>query len=69
MSEHKKFNTEENDIAPDQVLQAAMGKLDSVIIIGYDNNEYEYFATSLKDGGDMLWLVERFKSILLDVRK
>lgn len=60
------------DLDPDQVLEAAKGKLESVIIIGWtksaENDEYEedeFFASSIACGGECLWLIERFKKALL----
>jgi len=55
------------NIPADQVLVAAIDKLESVIIIGYDKEGQEYFASSIADGGDTLWLVERFKKRLLEI--
>lgn len=56
------------DCAPDKVLSAAMGELESVVIIGYDKEGDEYFASSIADGGTSLWLMERFKKMLLEVQ-
>lgn len=50
----------------DRLLDAAKGKLERVVIVGYDNNGAEYFASSVADGGDCLWLLERCKKKLLD---
>lgn len=55
------------NLPPDQVLEKAMGQLDSVIIIGYDKEEGHYFASSIADGGTCLWLVEKFKRELLSI--
>jgi len=61
------------DIPADQVLEGAKGKLDKVIVIGWtkgaEGDEYgedEFFACSMADGGDALWLIERFKKALLE---
>ena len=54
------------DLPPDRVLEGAHGKLESVIVIGWDKDGEEYFASSVSDGGAILWLVERFKKMLLD---
>jgi len=42
-----------------------MGKLKSVLVIGYDEAGEEYFASSIADGGDVLWLLERCKQELM----
>lgn len=55
------------DMPPDQMLEAAIGALDSVIIIGYAKDGEEFFSSSLADGGDVLWLLERTKSKLLSI--
>lgn len=53
------------DLPPDRVLQQAVGALESVVILGYDRDGLEYFASSLADGSDVLWLLERCKRQLL----
>ena len=55
------------DIPPDHVLDRCTGKLEGVVIIGYDKSGEEYFASSYADGGDVLWLLERCKKKLLDI--
>lgn len=55
------------DLPPDQVLEAALGKMSSVVIIGYDNEENEYFASSIAYGPEVVWLLERLKLKLLTV--
>jgi len=54
------------DLPPDRILSAATGKLNSVIVIGYDRDDLEFFATSIADGGEVLWLLERCKLALLN---
>lgn len=44
-----------------------MEQLESVVIIGYDTQGNEYFATNLADGGTVLWLLERCKKDLLEL--
>lgn len=55
------------DIPADHVIESALGKLKGVVILGYDKDGQEYFASSYADGGDMLWLLERAKKALLEV--
>lgn len=55
------------DMPADHVLESALGKLEGVVILGYDKDGQEYFASSYADGGDMLWLLERAKKALLEV--
>lgn len=53
---------------PDLVLQSAIDAgLDKVIVIGYDKDGDEYWASSIADGGECLWIIERFKKALLEV--
>ena len=53
---------------PDNVLEQAMGRYKSVLIIGWDNDgDFDARATlDLKDAGDALWLTELFKFKLLN---
>ncbi|RLD85282.1 MAG: hypothetical protein DRJ07_03350 [Bacteroidetes bacterium] len=53
------------DIPADTILEKAIGKLDKVIIAGVDKDGAEYFASSMADGGDCLWYLERCKRVLL----
>lgn len=55
------------DLPPDRILESAMGKLETVLILGWDKDGNEYFASSAADGGTNLWLMERLKKQLLDV--
>jgi hypothetical protein len=55
------------DLEPDMVLENTKGKLKGVILIGYDKEGEEYFASTYADGGDVLWLLERMKLSLLNV--
>lgn len=55
------------DIPVDHILEGAKGKLDSIVILGYDKEENEYFASSIADGGEVLWLLERCKIVLMGI--
>lgn len=55
------------DLPPDRILEGAKGKLKGVIVIGYDEDGEEYFASSYADGGETLWLLERSKLALLQL--
>lgn len=55
------------DMPPDYILEAAKGKLEGVIIIGYDADGEEYFASSYADGGTVNWLLDRCKGKLLSI--
>lgn len=67
MSEIINFNGKTRlDIPSDRVLESAKGQLEGVVVIGWDKEGEEYFASSIADGGDVLWLLERCKQELLD---
>ena len=54
------------DIDPARILERAQSAgLKSVVVLGYDENGDEYFATSYADGGDMLWLLRRAEHVLM----
>lgn len=55
------------DLPVDRVLEGAKGNLEGVVILGYDNEGNEYFASTYADGGDVLWLLERCKIKLLTI--
>lgn len=50
------------DLAPDSVLSAALAaNLSAVVVVGFDADGMEYFASSVADGADALWHLERAK--------
>lgn len=55
------------DLDPDRVLGAAVGELSSAIVIGYTKDGEEYFASSISNGPETLWLLERMKLKLLQI--
>jgi hypothetical protein len=55
------------DIPAERVLtEADKAKLTDVVIMGYTPDGEMYFASSLANGGDVLWLMEQAKKVLLD---
>lgn len=55
------------DLPPERVLSAALDEeLKSAIVIGYMKDGSEYFASSPGNRHEVLWLLERFKKILLE---
>ena len=54
------------DLPPDQIFEAAAGKMEGVVIMGFTADGDEYFASSYADGGTVLWLLERMKKRLLE---
>ena len=55
------------DLPVDRVLDSAKNNLDSVVIAGYDKEGELYFASTMADGGEVLWLIEQLKIQLLNV--
>ena len=57
------------DLPPDRVLESAKDRLEGVVILGFDKEGGEYFASSYADGGDVLSLLERCKLRILTADK
>lgn len=55
------------DLDPDLALENTKGKLSGFIIAGYDLDGDMFFSSTYADGGDALWLIEKFKQALLNV--
>lgn len=53
------------NISPDIVLLNCVGKMKNIIVIGWDKDNYFYFASSQTDGGHVLLLMELAKKTLL----
>lgn len=47
------------DLPADRVLRAAIGELESVVLIGFTHAGMEWFASTFADGADALWLLQR----------
>lgn len=68
MSEVVKFpGVTRLDMDPDQVLAEALDKMDQVVICGFDKDGNQYFASSVADGGQALWHLERAKWALMKI--
>lgn len=55
------------DLDPNLVLQEAIDELDGVVILGYDKDGDEYFASSIADGGEVNWILDRAKAKLINI--
>lgn len=53
------------NLPPDRILEGAKGKLESVLIMGQQDNGEWYFASSVADGGTVLWMMEKLKLLLM----
>jgi hypothetical protein len=52
----------------DRVLEAALGaNLQTAIVIGTDTEGRLYFASSVADGGEVLWWMEKAKHALMGI--
>lgn len=56
------------DIPEDQILEEAKGKMNGVVLMGWKEDGELYFASSFSDGGSVLWLMEKCKEALLNVK-
>ena len=55
------------DLDPDTVLENNKGLLEGVVIMGWDKEGNEVFASSYADGGTVLWLLKRMELRLLTI--
>lgn len=56
------------DIPPTRILAKAAGaKLKTCVVVGYDEDGEFYFASSVADGGTVVWMMEVAKKRLLEV--
>ena len=53
-------------IPPDQILKSAIGKLDEVVLIGFDKDGEFYFAASESGAKDILWLIKKAENFLIN---
>lgn len=54
------------DLDPDVILENNKGVFEGVVIMGWDKEGNEVFASSYADGGTVLWLAERMRKKLLE---
>lgn len=55
------------DLPTERVLDGAKGTCsEGVVVMGWDDDGSLYFASSIADGGDVLWLMEKAKQALLE---
>jgi len=55
------------EVSVDQVLEAAIGELEEVVIIGTHKDGKEYFASSIADGPNVNWMLDRAKKALIEI--
>jgi hypothetical protein len=55
------------NLPPERVLEGALkADLAGVVVLGYTKDGEPYFASTYADGGDVMWLMELCKRMLLD---
>lgn len=54
------------DLSVNQVLEGGKDKLDSCLLIGFDKDGELYCASTMHDGGDIIWLLEACKRKLFE---
>lgn len=57
------------DLPPDKILENAKEKLNSVVLIGWDEQGELYFAGSYADARDVLWIIEKAKQLLFKIEE
>jgi len=53
------------DLPADRILESAKGKMEGVVIIGFDKDGDVYSASSYADGGTVMWLLEACKTKMM----
>lgn len=54
------------DLDPDLILDNNKGVFEGFVIMGFDKEGREVFASTYADGGTVLWLLERCKKLLIE---
>jgi len=54
------------NLDPDRTLENLKGKLGGFVIAAFDKDGELFFSSTYADGGDALWLIEKFKQALLE---
>ena len=53
------------DLDADRTLEGLKGKLEGFVLAGYGLDGEYFYSSTYADGGDVLWLIEKFKKALL----
>lgn len=54
------------DLDPDEVLEKTKGKLEGLVLSGFDADGNIYMASTYSDGGTILWLLEQCKNRIIN---
>ena len=55
------------DFDADVIINSALGKLKSVVIVGETEDGEEFFSASISGGPETLWMLERAKHKLMGI--
>ena len=55
------------DIDPDRMLESNKGEFKHLVMFGYDHDDKFIFASTIADGGDVLWMLELAKLKLFKI--
>lgn len=55
------------DLPADRVIDAIPKDMDDIVVVGFDADGEFYFASNKANGGDILWLIEKAKKVLMDL--
>lgn len=50
-----------HDIDPDRMLEANKGEFKHLVLLGYNHDDNFIFASTMADGGDVVWMLELAK--------
>lgn len=72
---HRKNNTEvvafrapsRHDLDPDTILETNKGTFKHLVLLGYDRDDDFIFASTVADGGDVVWMLELAKLKLFKI--
>ena len=53
------------DLDADKTLENLKGKLSGFVLAGYDKDGNEFFSSTYASSGDIVWLLERCKLVVL----
>ena len=59
--------SQNDDVDPNQVLAKAYDEVKTVVIAGFDKAGEYYFASSVADGTEIVWLLEKMKHRLMSM--
>lgn len=55
------------DLDADRTLEGLKGQLKGFVLMGYDLEDNFFFSSTYANGGDVLWLMEKYKHMLMEL--